>query len=118
MLRQSFVRQSRAHISLEDPKWQQLSYVRVLGIVRGFEKKKKKEDSLENFHSILFCLIKKRSVQTFVCFGSFFNFVGLMVALFAFRKLVSLILVMQKADGSHENLWCGADSDFVFYFYS
>ena len=36
-------------------------------IVDGFEK----EDSLENLHSVLFRLIKKRSVQPFACFWSF-----------------------------------------------
>ena len=33
-------------------------------VVCGFEG----EDSLEHLHSVLFCLIKKYSVETFVCF--------------------------------------------------
>ena len=33
-------------------------------IVRGFEE----EDSLETLHSVLFCLIKKRSVEPYVRF--------------------------------------------------
>ena len=36
-------------------------------IVGKFEK----ENSLENLHYVLFCLIEKRSVQLSVCFGSF-----------------------------------------------
>ena len=35
-----------------------------VGIVRGFEE----EDFLANLHSVLFCLIKKRSVEPYVRF--------------------------------------------------
>ena len=55
------------HIRLEEPSWQQLS---DLCIVCGFEE----ENSLVNllFFCVLLCLIKKRSVEPFVCFIPFF----------------------------------------------
>ena len=49
---------NKIKITLEEPNWQQLSYMFVFCSVRCFEE----EDSLENLHSVLFCLIKKRSV--------------------------------------------------------
>ena len=42
----------------EEPNWQQLSFFFFYFIVRGFEE----EDSLENLHSVLFCVIKQFSV--------------------------------------------------------
>ena len=51
-----------AHFLLEAHNRQQLSDLFVFAFVCNFEE----EDSLENLHSVLFCLIKKRSVQPFL----------------------------------------------------
>ena len=53
----TLVRQSHAGVLLEEPNQHQLSYLIVFVLIVTEE-----ENSLENLHSVLFCITKKRSV--------------------------------------------------------